>query len=155
VLDASCQPLEGALVDVWHADVDGDYSAFSDGSGGAGDGGPGTTFLRGSQLTNAEGIVEFVTNYPGWYTGRAVHIHFKVHTEGGEVLTSQMYFPEDVTDEVHAGGVYASHGRRDTFNDSDGIAGDAEESGLLLAIRDDATDRGAGKLGLLVVGIGG
>ena len=80
---------------------------------------------------NDEGIVEFATVYPGWYPGRAVHVHVKAHLDGATVLTSQLYFPEDLTDEVHAEGPYADHGTRDTRNEDDGIAGDPASAGNL------------------------
>ena len=79
-----------------------------------------TTFLRGVQLTNAGGVAEFDTIYPGWYQGRALHIHLKVHMggnasgetyEGGNVAhTGQLFFPEDVTDEVTTLEPYVNHG---------------------------------------------
>ena len=130
VVDAECVPVPGAVVDVWHADAVGDYSAFVDGSY-ADEAGEGTTFLRGSQVANDEGIVEFATVYPGWYPGRAVHVHVKAHLDGATVLTSQLYFPEDLTDEVHAEGPYADRGTRDTRNEDDGIAGDPASAGNL------------------------
>jgi protocatechuate 3,4-dioxygenase beta subunit len=148
VVDEACEPIPGALVDIWHCDVDGDYSAFVDGSGGD-DEGDGTTFLRGTQMTNDDGIVEFHTNYPGWYTGRAVHIHTKAHLEGGFVRTTQLYLPEEVTDQVHAQEPYAAQGTRDTRNEQDFIAGDPAANGNLLATSAD----GAGTLGLVVLGV--
>ncbi len=149
VVDAACEPVPGAVVDVWHCDVDGDYSGFTDGSGGGDDAGAGTSFLRGSQVADSAGIVEFATNYPGWYQGRAVHIHVKAHLDGTTVLTSQLYFPEDVTDGVHAEDPYAAHGPRDTGNADDAIAGDPAAEGTLLA----TSAAGAGTQGLVVLGV--
>jgi protocatechuate 3,4-dioxygenase beta subunit len=149
VVDEDCRPVPGAVVEVWHCDVDGDYSAFTDGSGGAGDAGEGTTFLRGGQTGDDQGIVEFATNYPGWYTGRAVHIHARVRLDDGTALTTQLYFPDEISDEVHAEDPYAAHGERDTRNTDDGIAGDPAAEGLMLA----ATRRGAGTQGLIVLGV--
>lgn len=148
VVDAACEPVPGAVVDIWHADVDGDYSGYVDGTAGD-DAGEGTTFLRGTQVAGDEGIVEFATNYPGWYTGRAVHIHVKAHIDGTTVLTSQLYFAEDVTDAVHAQGPYAAHGARDTRNEDDGIAGDPQAAGNMLT----TSAAGDGTLGLVVLGI--
>ncbi len=136
------------MVDVWHADATGDYSAFVDGSH-AGEAGEGSTFLRGTQVANAEGIVEFATVYPGWYPGRAVHVHVKAHLDGTTVLTSQLYFPEDLTDTVHAENPYADHGTRDTRNADDGIAGDPASAGNL--VTGSAAD--GGTLGLVVLGV--
>jgi protocatechuate 3,4-dioxygenase beta subunit len=149
VVDAACEPVRGAVVDVWHTDVDGDYSAFADGSGSADDAAEGTTFLRGSQVADGEGIVEFGTVYPGWYQGRAVHVHVKAHLDGTTVLTSQLYFPEDLTDEVHAREPYVAHGARDTRNEDDPIAGDPQAAGNLLA----TSAAGDGTLGLVVLGV--
>lgn len=147
VVDADCEPIPGAAVDVWHCDVDGDYSAFVDGSGGD-DEGPGTTFLRGVQTANDEGIVEFDTNYPGWYTGRAVHIHIKVHVDG-DTLTTQLYLPDDVTDQVHAQPPYAAQGQRTIRNNNDFIASGFQTNGTLIATSPD----GNGTLGLAVLGV--
>jgi protocatechuate 3,4-dioxygenase beta subunit len=149
VVDEDCTALAGALVDVWHCDVDGDYSAFSDGAGSSDDAGEGTTFLRGSQVADADGIVEFATNYPGWYQGRTVHIHTKVRINDAEVLTTQLYFPDDVTDEVFTEDPYGAHGERDTRNEDDSIAGDPAAAGNLLTIRSP----GAGSVGLVVLGV--
>jgi protocatechuate 3,4-dioxygenase beta subunit len=114
VLDATtCAPLPDAVVDVWHCDALGVYSGFEEGEG--------ATFLRGAQVTNADGVAELVTIYPGWYRGRTVHIHAKVHLANTTVLTSQLYFPEDVTDQVYSRQPYASDGGRDTTNAEDNI----------------------------------
>lgn len=115
----SCAPLSGALVDMWHCDATGLYSDISPQNT------LGQRFLRGYQLSDSSGAVQFVTIYPGWYMGRAVHIHFKVRTTPGSAsgleFTSQMFFDESLTDVVHAQAPYTSKGRRDTTNSSDGI----------------------------------
>ncbi|HET9542285.1 MAG TPA: hypothetical protein VFP02_04350, partial [Acidimicrobiales bacterium] len=80
VVDADCAPVAGAAVEVWHTDATGDYSAFTDNGGGR-DEAEGTTFLRGTQTAGDDGIVAFTTIYPGWYRGRAVHIHVRVHRD--------------------------------------------------------------------------
>jgi protocatechuate 3,4-dioxygenase beta subunit len=151
VVDPTCQPIEGAVVDIWHADVDGDYSGYTDGSTGRGDGdgGRGTVFLRGSQIADAAGIVEFATLYPGWYRGRTVHIHLKVHIGEDTVLTSQLVFDDALSDEVFAEPLYAGRGERDTRNDDDGITRGYEDNGTLLTTRSD----GAGTLALVVIGV--
>ena len=64
--------LENAIVDVWHADAGGDYSGVGSLQG--------ETFLRGIQTTDANGDAAFTTIFPGWYRGRAPHIHFKVRS---------------------------------------------------------------------------
>ena len=84
----SCEPIENAVVDIWHCDALGSYSGSSlrEGAGG-GAAHDDETYLRGAQATNADGIVEFKTVYPGWYQGRTVHIHAKVHLDKQTVLT--------------------------------------------------------------------
>ncbi len=149
-VQSNCQPVPGAVVDVWHSAADGDYSAYAEGSG---DGGPGTTFLRGSQIADEDGIVTFQTIYPGWYGGRAVHIHLKVHVPPDEVLTSQLYFPEDVNDRIEAMAPYASRGHRDTTNASDFVGRNDPSQLHLVRIKDEPTERGTGMLGLVVLGI--
>jgi protocatechuate 3,4-dioxygenase beta subunit len=118
-------PMEETAVEVWHCDALGRYSGFpAPGSSSAGV--PSVayladqTFLRGSQRTDQAGMVEFRTIYPGWYPGRTVHIHLIVHVDDA-ALTSQLYFPDHVSDQVLAVDPYASHAGRDTSNASDEI----------------------------------
>jgi protocatechuate 3,4-dioxygenase beta subunit len=86
VVDAStCRPIRGAALDIWHCDAAGAYSGF-------GAGATSRTFLRGIQKTDAKGFATFKTIYPGWYPGRTVHIHVKVHLGGNVVHTGQLYF---------------------------------------------------------------
>src|SRR5258706_441847 len=73
--------------------------------------GTGQTFLRGLQTTNAQGQATFRTIYPGWYQGRATHIHVQVFVGGRAIKTTQIAFPEDVTSSVYRTGVYASKGQ--------------------------------------------
>lgn len=117
VTDGTCKPLEGARVDVWHADAAGVYSGV--------DGAEDLMFLRGYQLTDEDGRATFLTVYPGWYPGRAVHIHFKIRTDpeadSGYEFTSQFFFDEALTDEVHALPPYAAKGYPNTLNEDDGI----------------------------------
>ena len=86
------------------------------------------TYLRGAQVADANGIASFVTVYPGWYRGRTVHIHLKVHIDKSTVLTTQLYFDEALNDEVFATSPYDEHTGRDTTNDNDSIFA---ETGLL------------------------
>ena len=118
-----CAPIENAVVDIWHCDALGLYSGFESASQGGPGGGrtDDETYLRGAQVTNKDGIVEFRTIYPGFYRGRTTHIHAKVHVDRQTVLTSQLYFDDDLTAKVYAGEPYSKAGERDTFNDSDGI----------------------------------
>jgi protocatechuate 3,4-dioxygenase beta subunit len=128
----SCEPIKDAVVDIWHCDAGGVYSGFEarsqggDGGGPPGGGGQSSRsdderYLRGTQVTNAEGVAEFTTIYPGWYRGRTVHIHAKVHLDRQTVLTTQLFFDEAVSDAVYAREPYSGHGGRDMTNDQDGI----------------------------------
>jgi protocatechuate 3,4-dioxygenase beta subunit len=129
---AACGPLAGAMVDIWHCDALGQYSDVENNEG--------ETFLRGYQITDENGTARFATIYPGWYRGRAVHIHFKIRdtpeSEQGYEFTSQLYFDEALTDQVHSEEPYAEKGERDVRNDDDGIfRGGGEE--LLLALTEN------------------
>jgi protocatechuate 3,4-dioxygenase beta subunit len=117
---SACTPLAGAQVDIWHCDALGEYSdTRSFGSNTIGQ-----KFLRGYQLTDKDGVARFTTIYPGWYQGRAVHVHFKVRTKPaagpGAEFTSQLYFDDAITDQIHAKMLYASRGQRRTRNEADG-----------------------------------
>ena len=116
-----CAPLAGTLVDLWHCDAGGMYSDVRDRRFST----EGQKFLRGYQVSDASGLVRFETIYPGWYTGRAVHVHFKVRTtpasSRGLEFSSQLYFDETITDAVHARPPYNSKGRRDVMNAADGL----------------------------------
>jgi len=126
VASSGCTPLAGATVDVWHCDAAGIYSDVSDPSFNT----KGQQFLRGSQVTDANGVATFTTIYPGWYSGRAVHIHFKVHPDSSSVFTSQLFFDDALSDQVFTQPPYASKGQRNTLNSNDGIYKDA----LLLTV---------------------
>jgi protocatechuate 3,4-dioxygenase beta subunit len=113
VVDASsCKPIKGAAVDIWHADALGVYSGVQGNTG---------TFMRGIQRTDAQGLAQFTTVYPGWYTGRAVHIHVKVHLGGTVVHTGQLFFPDPTTDVAYRKAPYNTRGARNTRNANDSI----------------------------------
>jgi protocatechuate 3,4-dioxygenase beta subunit len=152
VVGDDCAPVAGAAVEIWHCDATGDYSAFEDGGGGKDEAGD-TTFLRGTQTAGDDGIVEFLTIVPGWYPGRAVHVHLRVHVDDATVLTSQVYFDADFLSEVYAADPYAEFGEPDTSNGSDGIAGDPEADGTLLHASPGDTTAGPGTLALLNLGV--
>jgi protocatechuate 3,4-dioxygenase beta subunit len=131
-----CTPIRDAVVNVWHTDAAGRYSGFPNQPGGVDT--TGQTFLRGFQITDAGGRVAFTTIYPGWYPGRTVHIHVRVHLDATSVLVTQVYFPDSLTDTVHAQPPYNDRGRRDTTNATDAIAGaDLDELLLTLNPTDD------------------
>jgi protocatechuate 3,4-dioxygenase beta subunit len=138
VSGSGCKALAGAIVHIWHCDADGLYSGISDPHTDT----RGKQFLRGYQVSDADGTVRFRTIYPGWYPGRTVHIHFKVRTRDAAgkpyELTSQLYFDDALTDKVMAQAPYAKRGRRDRGNSGDGIyrRGGRE---LMLALAEQGT----------------
>lgn len=153
VTDAECAPTTGAVVEIWHTDATGDYSAFAD-SGGGKDDAEGTTFLRGSQTAGDDGVVEFQTIYPGWYRGRAVHIHVRVHLDDETVLTSQLFFDDVYTSSVYAVDPYAEFGEPDTLLADDGIARRMDISGVTIDLSPADTANGFGTLGRLNLVVG-
>jgi protocatechuate 3,4-dioxygenase beta subunit len=123
-----CAPLAGAMVDVWHYDASGQYSGVNDQMIGFDT--VGQKFLRGYQVTDANGQASFTTIYPGWYQGRTVHVHFKIRTPAAAALadaanvyefTSQLFFDDALTDRVFAQAPYAAKGQREMRNADDGI----------------------------------
>ncbi|MFC6356676.1 intradiol ring-cleavage dioxygenase [Luethyella okanaganae] len=156
VYDASCTPIPNSVVEIWHCDAGGVYSGFEVASGGGAPGGlsggdvsdgsyssgvnestpaDDGTYLRGAQVADSNGIVQFQTIWPGWYRGRTVHIHLKAHVDKVNVLTSQLYFDDALNDAVFATVPYDAHPGRDTSNDTDGIY----EPSALLAVEQAST----------------
>ena len=86
VLSTAGKPLEGALLDFWHCDAEGEYDNE-------------TFRLRGHQYTDADGKYTLETIFPGQYPGRTRHIHVKVQAKNGRVLTTQLYFPNEARNE--------------------------------------------------------
>lgn len=153
IANNSCTPLAGAVVDVWHCDALGSYSDVRDNAGGSGDT-RGRKFLRGYQISDVGGKVEFQTIYPGWYQGRTVHLHYKIRTnptsELGHEFTSQLFFDESITDQVHALQPYSQKGRRDTTIDTDGIYRRGGSDLMLQLTRDGEGFTGMYKVGFLL-----
>lgn len=125
----SCVPLQGAKLDIWHANSQGIYSGVKD---------MGTTennFLRGYHVTDSNGTVQFTTIYPGWYEGRAIHIHDKVRIfdESEKILewTAQLYFNNSINEQVHQRAPYSNHGPPQTTNEEDMIYTGASADGLI------------------------
>lgn len=124
VVDASCVPMSGARVDIWHCDATGVYSGYA----GQGDDGTtdttGETFMRGTQFADDNGLVEFKTVYPSWYRGRTTHAHFKIFLDETNVLTGQIFFPDALSEYIYL--TVAPYndrtGTRDTLNSNDSIA---------------------------------
>ncbi len=142
----TCKPIPHAVVEIWHCDAGGLYSGAEAASGGGGTpptgppptgtpstGGPppggdadleptdDKRYLRGAQVTNQRGTVEFTTIWPGWYRGRTVHVHVMVHVGNEKTLTTQLMFDEALNARALATEPYAQRTGRDTFNENDSI----------------------------------
>ena len=142
VVDAStCRPIKGASVDIWHADAGGTYSGFGAGASSR-------TFMRGIQKTDGSGLAVFRSVYPGWYQGRTVHIHVKVHVGGNVVHTGQLYFSDTLTDSVYTRSPYNRRPNRDTRNAQDMIYQSGGRQSTLTVKR-----KGAGYVGSIVMGV--
>ena len=140
VVNAStCRPIAGAKVDVWHANALGVYSGVQGNTG---------TFMRGVQPTNAHGLALFETVYPGWYTGRTVHVHVKVHLGGNVVHTGQLFFPDSLTDGVYTKAPYSTRPGRDVRNATDAIFRNGGSRSMLKLSRG-----GSGYVGALALGV--
>jgi protocatechuate 3,4-dioxygenase beta subunit len=135
--DGACVVLPGAQVDIWHCDAVGLYSDARDRRTNT----LGQQFLRGYQVSGSDGVVRFTTIYPGWYGGRAVHIHFKVRTSGEngntDEFTSQLYFPDELTDRVHASEPYAANKGQRLINSRDRIFRDGGTQLVLPVVTKD------------------
>ncbi len=118
IIDIDCNPIPNVLVDVWHCNKDGNYSGYAGQPGGNF---TGHNFMRGIQMTNAQGQCLIITSYPGWYNGRATHIHFKVRLNSTTYVTSQFAFPDSTNNAVHTSPLYAARGINPTTNSSDSI----------------------------------
>jgi len=138
---ATCAPIKGAAVDVWHADAAGNYSGFGAGASSR-------TFLRGIQKTDVNGLAAFTTVYPGWYQGRTVHIHVKVHVGGRVVHTGQLFFPDTLTDVVYEKAPYSARPNRDVRNAQDSIYVNGGKRGMLKLAKS-----GAGYVGTIAMGV--
>ncbi len=120
----NCEPLANAIVDIWHCDASGDYSQYGNTGMQRADY-TNVSFLRGRQATNSEGVAGFRSIYPGWYSGRAPHIHVHVYNSAGKsLLITQIAFPEAISAVVYAQGVYASKGQADTSIARDNVFSD-------------------------------
>jgi protocatechuate 3,4-dioxygenase beta subunit len=157
--------IPNSVVEIWHCDAGGVYSGFESAStGGPGGGSSGGTsdgsysvgdaeadptddgtYLRGAQVADRNGVVQFTTIYPGWYRGRTVHVHLRLHVDRKTVMTTQLYFDEAVNDAVFATSPYDQHTGRETRNEDDSIY---DPSGLVTVRR-----TASGYLGVINVGV--
>lgn len=129
--NTSCAALAGAIVDIWHCDKDGNYSEYG-GTGMQSTNYTSVHFLRGRQVTSANGLVEFTSIFPGWYSGRAPHIHVHIYSASGtSLLVTQIAFPTDVCDTVYTTATnYYTRGKQDTSNARDNVFSDSLASEL-------------------------
>ena len=147
-----CAPLAGAAIYLWHCNIDGAYSMYSQGV-------TNENYLRGVQETDANGQVTFLSIFPAAYSGRWPHIHFEVYesltgaTSGGKVLvTSQLALPEDVCSTVFASAGYESsvQNMAQTSLSTDNVFSDDEGVHQIPAINGDVS---AGYAAALTVGV--
>ena len=136
---ASCKPIRGAAVEIWHCDAGGVYSGVQGDTG---------MFLRGVQRTDAKGLASFRTIYPGWYQGRTVHVHTMVHLGGNVVHTGQLYFPDGLTDVVYRRSPYNQRPNRNPRNAGDSIYRNGGKRSTLKLVRN-----GAGYTGSITMGV--
>jgi protocatechuate 3,4-dioxygenase beta subunit len=127
----NCNALAGAIVDIWHCDKDGYYSEYG-GSGMQSADFTSVHFLRGRQTTNSDGVAGFTSIFPGWYSGRAPHIHVHIYNaNGNSLLVTQIAFPKSTTDTVYTGSsFYSARGKQDTTNESDNVFSDGVSTEL-------------------------
>lgn len=142
---SGCAVVSGANVEIWQCDASGNYSEYAQ----PGYNGVGQTFLRGVQTSDASGRVLFNTIYPGWYQGRATHIHVDVWVSGRLVKSTQIAFPENTSAEVYRQGVYASKGQNTTSNASDNVFSD----GVSLELATVTGSPSAGYAATLQIGV--
>lgn len=160
--DDTCATISNALVEIWHCDALGEYSGYV-GNNGHNEPDSGT-FLRGGVLTDSNGVANITTVYPGWYIGRCVHIHVKVHvgvtltsdgsfTGGTELHTGQLFFDETVTAKVGALSPYSANTVRRTTLAQDGIYDDGGAASGLLTLTALGSSPSAGYSGTLTLGV--
>ncbi|GGQ46450.1 intradiol ring-cleavage dioxygenase [Streptomyces asoensis] len=160
--DDTCVPLSNALVEIWHCDALGEYSGFvgNNGHSEPDDG----TFLRGGVLTNASGVANITTVYPGWYRGRCIHIHVKVHTNvtltsngsftgGQELHTGQLFINETITTAVAKVSPYSTNAVPRTTLAQDSIYDDGGAASGLLTLTALGSTTSAGYTGTLTLGV--
>ncbi len=149
VAAGSCEPIRDVFVDIWHTDAAGQHSGYP-GQGDDRADTSGETFLRGWQVRDAAGRVEFATIYPGWYPGRTVHIHFRAFTSEGRLIASQLYFPDEVSDAVFESEPYSAREPRGTRIANDSVGRDDADQ---QALTGQLTSNGDGYVVSLTVGV--
>jgi protocatechuate 3,4-dioxygenase beta subunit len=140
VINLDCLPIPNVLVDIWHCDKDGVYSGYAGQPGGIST--IGQNFLRGIQMTDANGRCSFFSIYPGWYPGRVTHVHFKVRLTSMTYVTSQFAFPDGTNTAVYNAPQYAAKGQNSITNARDSIFGTANPENQVMAVSPNAATGG-------------
>ncbi|MGW2640005.1 intradiol ring-cleavage dioxygenase [Streptomyces sp. NPDC001348] len=164
VVNSACTPVRDALVEIWHSDALGEYSGYvgNNGHSESDDG----TFLRGGVLTNTSGVADITTIYPGWYRGRCIHVHVKVHTGvtvtsdghftgGRTVHTGQLFFNETITAAVAKVSPYSTNKVTRTTLSQDSIYDGGGASSGLLTLTALGSSASSGYSGTLTLGVSG
>ena len=141
VVNANCQPVANAAVDIWQCDSEGVYSGYAGQATGANT--TGMIFLRGIQSTDAQGLAKFTAIYPGWYPRRLTHLHVKIYLSSKAIVTTNLFFPDSVNAEVYASSHYQAHGPNPATVAQDvELKGDAARfKTLMLNLTRDASGR--------------
>jgi protocatechuate 3,4-dioxygenase beta subunit len=124
VVNTSCAPIVGATVKIWHTNALGSYSGQTPNNGFCLKTASYSSmnFMRGVQTTSSAGTVFFDTCFPGWYPGRAIHIHFQIKMGNTSTRVSQLFFPENLTTQIFASHAdYKQYGQPDTLWSNDGV----------------------------------
>lgn len=133
-----CAPLANVYVDLWHCDSDGNYSEYG-GTQMQSTNYTNKHFLRGRQLTDSNGQVSFISIFPGWYSGRAPHIHLEIlDSNENSIRVTQIAFPDDICETVYATSNY--HGSADTANETDNVFSDSLDGNMADSITGNTTD---------------
>lgn len=133
-----CQPMANVLVDLWHCDAEGNYSQYG-GTQMQQTNYTNNNFLRGRGTTDSDGNVSFISIFPGWYSGRAPHIHLEVlDSSENSIRVTQIAFPKDTCDTVYATSGY--NGTADTLNASDNVFSDSLDGNMLDSLTGNTTD---------------
>jgi len=131
-INNNCAALVGAIVDIWHCDAEGNYSEYG-GTGMQSTNYQSVHFLRGRQTTDANGLVTFTSIFPGWYSGRATHIHVHVYNAAGTSLNvTQIAFPEGSGSSVALVNGYSKGMNGYTYNNADNVFSD-DKTGVQIA----------------------
>jgi protocatechuate 3,4-dioxygenase beta subunit len=138
IIDINCNPIPNVLVDIWHCDKDGLYSGYVQPGGNT----VGQDFMRGIQMTDTNGQCSFISSYPGWYQGRATHVHFKVRLTSTTYVTSQFCFLDSINNSVYATPLYSGRGPNPVTNAMDMVFQNADPAYLRMTATPNATTGG-------------